>query len=224
VAAENIFAWSCGKDWITLTISVLALGASGLTIYFNMIRQRDDLRVVLSSLPKLDVDLDRNLGTLSEDKMTLVFINSGTRPVIILGVEYVVGAISNPPDEGRDCWGPKLFTESEVVVVKEKEIVTKQMRLLPEVLTTYGDRENFRVAKGGKLTFSTGRQADEDYRAAICLKFSIATPSVSSVSKTIIAAKHMFSPQGGGGGGCDCENAPKAPIVIWEQTGSIFSY
>src|SRR4051812_24155521 len=96
------------KDWITLCLSVLAFVFSIMIGYYVTIRQKDDLRVVVSSLPDLDFDLETNLGTLSEDKMTLVFINSGTRPAIVLGVQYIISEKSNEPREVA-CWGPRLI-------------------------------------------------------------------------------------------------------------------
>ena len=46
------------KDWITITISVLALGISGLTGYFSMLRISDNLSLVAATIPELAVTPD----------------------------------------------------------------------------------------------------------------------------------------------------------------------
>jgi hypothetical protein len=114
-----------GKDWVAILISITALGISGMTAYFSLVRQSEEMRVFVGEFPLLTRVADRRLQV--EGKLDIAFMNTGTRPIIVLGVDLVIEDISERKGASRPCglkFGSLRF-EVDSFVVKEKESVAK---------------------------------------------------------------------------------------------------
>lgn len=67
------------NDVLTLTVSMLALLVSVLTTYYTIVRQADDLNVIVDSVPAVNVAGNQlKLGNAS-----IVLMNDGNRPAVV---------------------------------------------------------------------------------------------------------------------------------------------
>ena len=124
------------KDWVTITLSVLAFIISASTAYINLIRQDDDLRMVVQgdlrfrSEPHSDVE--PAIGLYSEDQR-ITFINLGNRDASItalsLGVKVFDTDTGARTCEGGSGW--QLAYDIEPFTVKGGESVTKTLQFAP---------------------------------------------------------------------------------------------
>jgi hypothetical protein len=120
------------KDWITITLSSLALVISASSAYYNILRQQDDLRVVIGEAPGIFYDTNaRNIAIIGGQGLT--FINSGNRAAAIMNVSLV---IATPL---KDENSPKCSTTStyelrylfEPFVMKPGELTVKSLQDMP---------------------------------------------------------------------------------------------
>ena len=86
-----LFGSMNSKDWASLMIAVLALAISATTAYFNLLRDRDDVRVAFGFGPTIFYNKTAEKLHLA-DPTTLTFINSGNRAAAIANVaQYIDG-------------------------------------------------------------------------------------------------------------------------------------
>lgn len=208
------------KDVVTFTIAVAAFTLS----LPNVIRQTDDLRVAITSKPYLEVDLSKNEANLSSDRLGFVFINAGNIATAITGVEYIIepiGSISERPEKVGEHWYSRrygcrgtAFVSNEVIVIKEKEIVSREIRLQPREIdkgkTTDEQKRSFKIYRG----------PDEDYDVAICLVFTIASPT-GVAEEAIEVDRQAFHVRGNGGGG---GGGPIPPYIIHQKSTFFFRF
>jgi hypothetical protein len=93
------------KDWITLTISLLAFFISGLSVYWNIIRQVDDLRLLIYGGTYTDIDPVSKKLQIHSGNISLMFINLGNRPVAVTDIFLR----STNQKEMTECARPNLF-------------------------------------------------------------------------------------------------------------------
>jgi len=110
------------KDWITLFLSTVAFFIAAGTAYFNIIRQQDNLSLVLRGGPlpaRIDND---NLAFSTETSFQLIFFNVGTRAAIITSVNiFFVQERANKPQTCDGTYeyvmnppGPFEFLETDL--------------------------------------------------------------------------------------------------------------
>jgi hypothetical protein len=89
------------KDWTTLIFSVLALVISAASAYWNIIRQVDDVRVMIEGSPSIGVSGGK---IISHFGPPMTFINLGNRSAAISSVSLSIA--QNDPE--RCKYGPHL--------------------------------------------------------------------------------------------------------------------
>jgi hypothetical protein len=165
------------KDWITLTLSILAFLVSAGTAYFNLVRREDNVSVVASSEPfAVRMDKER-LVVKSHGQTRISFINSGTRPAVILQVMLLY---TQRRLTGRDecefdqsIW---LMTDLEPVVVKQNEVVTRIVNLTNG---PWYENQKIKREDDGQFSFPIDEQHKESdvFPMEICLQAHLVTPS-----------------------------------------------
>lgn len=167
------------KDAVTFTMALIAFLLSLFNFYSTNIRQIDEVSIVISGFFNMERTPDGKL-TLSNPDLTVILINSGTRGAAILSFVAIYVQTDRKPEE--ECsqlrWDDtiRFQTTLETVVVKEKEVITKSLKLssvygLPEQAEKVGDDFKFSVRPEYK---------DKDYVSVVgCYEVSLATPSVS---------------------------------------------
>jgi hypothetical protein len=150
------------KDWVMMTLAILAFVLSLGTVYFNILRT-DDVRVVLDRPPK--VTLDERTGALNVGKRhgTITVINAGNRSSAITSIGLFV---SQPRSRKDVCeLGRRDRVENfeiEPFVIKPGEFAVKSL--------------NFAWQEGSFGIAEKGRTNPEYVSIGACLVFNIATP------------------------------------------------
>jgi hypothetical protein len=216
-------------------VSCCALFFSGVTTYYNVIRQTDHLSVAVDSIPTLSFDLESSEVTLTRD-LSLLFINSGTRAVAIRYVGIKLASRLEQPTRGgwgwyesakssnkdnnahfyvdRGCDGPGklLSVENDAFVIQAKEVTSKRMQLGGAKLD-----KSVQVEKD-RLKIIVARAPGESYGPTVCLIINVTTPSAFA-SRVIALYTAGVSDMG--------ESAMPLlrgdDVLVWSQTRSIFS-
>ena len=74
------------KDYLTITISLLALTISAAIGYFNIVRTKESISLISDTEPGLFIAKNGSLVTQSDSGWQVVFVNSGNRPAVISSV------------------------------------------------------------------------------------------------------------------------------------------
>ena len=168
------------KDWLTLTISCVALFVAVTTATFNVVLQLDDVRVVIGKHPIATITDEGAVGLTGNQEFT--FINSGTRAAAITSVGGMVFPLKNEDDPYRDCnppigdgenippargWMP-IGLDAIPLVLKPGDI---------SVVAAKPGGFLWRRRKDGTVVFPGGfyRPKDGD-RFLVCLTLSVVTP------------------------------------------------
>lgn len=115
------------KDYVTITLSVIAIGTSVLGFYFSNIRVEDNLHakvIDVSTLRKSKTSKD----TMESDTVVLstIFINSGNRQAVVLEPWFMLSDTSNANGEtngftfANDNDFPLIIEPKQVKMVKLK--------------------------------------------------------------------------------------------------------
>jgi hypothetical protein len=152
------------KEWagvVGTVTGVLALLISGLNAYYNIIRQKDELRVANDGRLFASTNADGVLEITGRHSLT--FINSGNRAAAVTSIKLLVSELDNFDDkEAPNCLagrGVYLDYEIEPFAVKPGEIFVKSLDVKGEAATF-------------KIIFGTERK----YLLMTCLEFSVASP------------------------------------------------
>jgi hypothetical protein len=139
-------AWERGRDWAAFVLSIAAFATSSVVAYYTSLLRTDDISVVIESMPKLVPAKDWS-GLLISPTYSVVFINSGNRPIAVMGSRIAIMDTSTPyrrvddqPGSSRcneDTNEPPtvLLAQVEAFIVKEKEIVRKEFTSAANVHT-----------------------------------------------------------------------------------------
>jgi len=200
------------QGWVTLGISISALLLSATTAYFANFLEIDDLRVMTSADPSnAFVDPVSALP----GKWQVVFINGGTRPIAVVSVDASVGEA--PGGSNKQCGYDFIPTDTAGFVVREKEIVRKEIALKPS--------EEPPKTGEGLVTSNHNLLLPREalgLEGNLCLSVSLAT--VSKVVTTNINLMHFKVTQNGT---LEVDvmasaNMQKSPQVIWHSKKLIF--
>lgn len=206
------------KDVVSLVLSTLAFAVSGGTAYYNIIRETDDLRVVISSTPSYRIDEGLKRAAAFGD-LSMVFINSGNRAAAIVRVVLEVG---QPGGGLGECGGSytSIVVDLEPFVVKEKEIVTKWM-----TLKTKSEGFGYKLETDGAISFPLTEEnlKRDTLDFDTCLNFFAATPSNAEVTTRLFVKGLRYAKAEGADlrGGTDV--VVSKPRTIVHERGSIFT-
>ncbi|HWX84328.1 MAG TPA: hypothetical protein VNZ48_12090 [Xanthobacteraceae bacterium] len=206
---------------VTKIVAIIAFVISGATFYYNVVRQTDDLRIVLNGFPWLEAEPKDDVVYI-KGPVDIILINDGNRSIAVLSVNLLIyDNVESGPGEGTQdkslCAAPKVVDASlEPFVIKEREIVRKQgkTKMLPWTKAT--ERED------GSVAFSIPQISDKfpEYRAELTLCFELATPSDADAYASVDLNPLIISKRGIITGGLA---VGKTPYVIWHKVGSIFT-
>ncbi len=146
------------KDYVTLTISILALLISGIGAYFAHFRQVDDLRVVLNQPANSDVGLSgdiemdqsgRKVAGSAYANTTLTFMNLGNRQAAIMGLSVEAKETDTIDLTERDCYrigrvnsGFAGVTSLKPFSIKPGEVLVTQVHMDKPTPVTFRLKEN----------------------------------------------------------------------------------
>ena len=130
------------KDWIGVGTGLTALVLSALTAYFNVFRQSDDLRVVISGTIK-SVSLaghSPNVSLVVDADYQIAFINAGSQPIDISQVGLISAHREKEAADGNDCPAGSfdLGYKSDAFVLKPGEIIRKDIRFSDDSKSSHG--------------------------------------------------------------------------------------
>jgi hypothetical protein len=120
------------KDWVAVTISVLALIVSGGSAYFNVIQKVENVSVTVRYAPTVNKDGDKLV--VPPETYSVFFINSGNRPVTILGMSVLF--VQHKERLAFNCYPPgveaaarEFNTDLEPFVVRENEVAIRPFKI-----------------------------------------------------------------------------------------------
>jgi hypothetical protein len=206
------------REWVTIFVSLTALALSLMTAYFGVVRQVEELRIFTANTIPMVKWLDN--GRLQLDgPLDLAFLNTGTRPVVILAAYlFLVTDQDDEMSKAEPCdanafRGGYPF-DLDSFVLKEKESVTKLLKLKLDLVTlpTLAD-----VTKEGKIEIGPRKNIRGQIRSvAMCIRIEGATSSRQELSAEFRLAQFEK-----GAGGIAIEQ-PLKSYAFWTKRGTIF--
>jgi hypothetical protein len=151
------------KDRVTFGLALFGALLSTVLAY-NTLLVVDDVRVEFDHQFTVNYSKER---VSFPNSMNVVVINSGNRPAAIRHARLAVGS---------NCRGAFLNAAIEPFVLKEKEIVLRELKFTKEIMnevedmTMTDERISYRLVQPNKPT-----------EIAACIAFEISTPSLPSV-------------------------------------------
>jgi hypothetical protein len=124
------------RDWVSTIVSLVALTLSGVTAYWNLLRQVDDVGVLIRTAHGIAPHPAGHLWMPNATAYEYVLINAGNRTVIV--TDNVLW-ISHPPkhkvttDEPcgeRDANSRFVATDFKALVLKEKDVTLTSSSLI----------------------------------------------------------------------------------------------
>lgn len=160
------------KDWATVTMSALALVISAVTFYVNLVRTKDDLRVVVEGTPEFLLDYE-HLKFEIMTNLTMTFINVGNRPVAILGVTLFLDQSPNAELHQQSCEREEGTATTrpydlKAVIVKAGEIVSVSTKLHDQLLGTKDEERTIQIQDWSAKK--------NEINVLGCLRFTVSTP------------------------------------------------
>jgi hypothetical protein len=206
------------KDIVTVILSVIGVALTATAAYFTLIRQTENIGLVVQSIPVGRKFEPTGISFVSRDGM-LVFNNSGTRQATILGGELF---FAKPGEYGLTCvrgvlWAPIYELAFEPITLKPGEASARPTKIKKAL----GD--NKLVADGEtllKFPFTLG----EKQTAELCVHIELSTPSISRHYASVLVMEVGAGPGptvfwGGGGSAATPESPPQ---TLLRKTGTVF--
>jgi hypothetical protein len=169
------------KDWITSTLAVLAIIISAGSAYINLIRQDDDLRMVVQGDLRFRSEPSSNkepsIGLFPEDQR-VTFINLGNRPASITALSllvtvYDVDKIStfDVKKGAMECNGGHLLAyDIEPFTIKASESISKSLQ--------FAKRPDLQSQDGWTRVSIKDFKGEATYFVA-CIEVSAVTPQIA---------------------------------------------
>jgi hypothetical protein len=183
------------KDWITLSISILALFISAGAAYFNILRVTDDVRVAIEGGVIVTLAKEANEFEF-EGPQSLTFFNSGNRPVALSSIYLsMVQAFEREPEPKRcETWNSYIVPlKVTPFVMKPGDVQQLRAELMGTKLTLDG--------RGPKYTLpvnAENQKRTQDYYGLMCLNVHLATadsPTISVRVPTFIVTRSFERPE-----------------------------
>jgi len=195
------------KDWITLTLSVLAFLISVVTAYFNLVRQTDDLRLVISATPGTFINDNR----IELSEFTVSLINAGNRNAIVHYIWVLIDQTTEGKAQTNCAQGTEVGVDGQPLIIKEKEILPKQIQAVP---MAGGDKP------GVPITAENLQRGYFPYE--VCLGFFLSTPSETMIYRRVSIIRSSRYDLNGGFSDNDGEKAKDRAVVLIKRNGNIF--
>lgn len=186
------------KDWITLTISLVALMISAISSYFNTFQKAERVAVTMRDIAKPYRNVDR-LVVRQDDEHSVIFINSGNRPVTIVAMHILFVQHRDPKTFAclnMDNRGPdsgEFETTLAPFVIKENEVVIKTFKIGPRSPDGVG-----RITGADASSFGILEELkrNEEISLEVCLSFEMSTPTVRNHNAVVSMYKVVVTPRG----------------------------
>jgi hypothetical protein len=171
---------SSDSDWSKLIgspTSWFALVLSLISLYYGVIRQMDDVRVVIANTPTVYFDPESRQIGVDFWKQEVTLTNSGNRSAAITRIYLEVGDVS----KSKEKYCPEAINAAYLYytyggsVLKPGEIASVQ-------LDQIGKGSSVVQAKDGSLLFSS--KATSQLLVGACLVFQVITPD--NISKNAV--------------------------------------
>ena len=205
--------WEIAREWAAFAFSTLAIVISLVTAYLTTFRTVDELKVIVDRRPA--IFFHDGLGRMmTYGSLSVVFINSGTRPISVLRASLYFGEAKTTG--GRtECDGVYLDTDLKSLVIEEKKIIVKAISPTDPRYSVEGDDLQ---KVDGAYTFNPRASSLARGFLTTCISFEVATPSNAQISNgielgTAGASKEKFV----------STRLNTVPVVIWRKSGTIFS-
>jgi hypothetical protein len=160
------------KDWVGIAISCVALTVSAGSAYFNVLLQRDDIRVVVGRSPFVEVGNEGQL-TLAGDQ-DLTFINSGNRQAAITNFGVFSFFVKDQASDDASCFRPLQFPLVLPYEVKPLVLKPGEVMLFKAELKNPGNP--WKKAKDGGLTIDKKGLLKSGEIYVVCLGLTLITP------------------------------------------------
>ncbi|MBR0785551.1 hypothetical protein [Bradyrhizobium iriomotense] len=203
------------KDLVSLFFSAGAFVVSGVTFYFNVLSQTDELRVVVDQLPRVTVDILRDSPGVFVDtsnEMNVVLINSGNRSIAVreIGLRLIV-VDADAPKTGK-CEGGRAWPGEGPLYVLEG----KSTRAAKVKIRLHRDFDDAVQQEGEVYSFAVSKK---DVTVRVCAYIGVATPSIGYASSEfeVLQASNYSGPRWN-----ISEDKTAAPILVHRHTGTIF--
>jgi hypothetical protein len=117
------------KDYLTITLSVLAFVVSAGSAYFNILRTEEAVSVIVTKQVLAKRASDEVLYISPREEGELVFINSGNRSIAIYSVNLLYVQPEDRHEPKCPASGVEFRTDVEVTIVKPNEIIAKKIKI-----------------------------------------------------------------------------------------------
>jgi hypothetical protein len=208
-----------GRDWVSVSIAILALLISGGTAYWSTVRQQDNFRVAITGLPPTAMLDPKTHQIVVDQNQTLALMNSGNRPVALTDIELVIdqsGQQINDETTVRDglCFRPTgqhklLAISKEAFVISPASVVTKQVLFQG---TKVDRANNFNI-----------QDVNDDVQINFCLAFHIVTPNYQLDRQLYLSSWDAYLPETGKKSVYVTSSKQDPIYTILERSGTIFS-
>jgi hypothetical protein len=197
------------KDWVGTITGTIALAISAGTAYFNILRQSDDLRVVLGGhAPGLSIDWVKG-EVRPSGETTLTFINSGNRAAVVTDIQLQVAEWSR--DDLATCTIERRESHLNVkyqagaIVVKAGEILV--------VKTALSDKRAYRQEQA-ILRLDPKKAGGDFVILSLCMIFDVVTPDNTEVRAAVPSIVSRIPRNEAGGLGDAWFMAPSRPTSL----------
>jgi hypothetical protein len=170
-------AWERRREWSAFIFSSIAIVLSIATGIVTL-REIDDLRMVILNEPRLRYD-EKDGRIVMRGELRVLFMNSGTRPIGLVGAWVNVGQLRRDSVMGVRCDGVEFSTDLRGMVVDGKEIIERAVELTPLV---YSSGSPKREPDGWSFTEP---KSIERGSINVCMLFQAASPSDAGIHKGI---------------------------------------
>jgi hypothetical protein len=210
------------KDWIAITISILALVVSAGSAYYNVIQKLERVSLSVQFAPMLSKK--GNVLTPRDEETYAVFINSGNRPATIVNLEVLF--VQHRDRLEFNCY-PEIPYDEQIIyrtdlkpfVLKENEIVVKTVKLGPRIIPGQRTTPGAQVTPFPVMKTLTGQS---EVSIEVCFDVSLLTPSLIDVRERVSVMKYDVAEWGSFYGSDIAELLPNTPTLLINRRMTIF--
>ncbi|MGJ5078524.1 hypothetical protein [Bradyrhizobium sp. HKCCYLS3013] len=205
-------------------ISASALALSALTAYYNVVRQKEELRIYLGGRIPL-ITRASNGSLLVDGRLDVAFMNTGTRPILISSMYLEIDDIPEGPGaHHKPCSRPfgSLAYSVDSFVLKEKDSVAKLVDLKVDPQGLWGSKH---VNESGQIVTAAPKNShgEPSRSVGVCVNIYGASPSEPYLRTSIEIAD--FEWPAAAQSEQELPNvsfSPEKRRAIWAKEGTIF--
>jgi hypothetical protein len=200
------------KDWVGMSIAVVAFGFSAVSFYNTSIKRHDDLKVIVNDGPYLNIDREKKKFNILM-RADLTFINAGNRFAGISGLKVVLEQ-NNGNENIKEGCGPGVeipFVVEPFVIEPGKLVLMKYSKFA----------EGWkRDAEGQWISIPFGI-GDAKRDGKVCLLFSFVTPdnAVDDFPLPMFVRRFALQAQADNDGPTESFVKPNSPVTLTRKHG-----